>query len=142
MRNLSYLILSVLIVACSGSDSSDETNLDYLGTYKGDIEAYINGAYHSTVFNHSMSFVAIGSSNEVMIDGSLVITNTCTIVDESLTIPETIAVSTKQFYALEYGNGTFDGNQLQIEMHQDQISQSTNEILNSAIWTGILVKVD
>jgi hypothetical protein len=144
MKKLLYLFLTVFIVACSGEDNgAGNTNtLEYLGTYRGDIDVYINENYHSTLYSHSMTFVSIGSSNEVMIEGNLIITNTCVFNAAGFVIPETIAVSTPQFYALEYGEGVLSGNSLQIELHQDQVNNETNEISATATWLGTLSKVE
>ena len=141
MKKLLYLFLALFIVACGGDDDGNAP-LDYLGTYRGDVMAYINGEYHSTLNNHSMSFVSIGSSNEVMIDESLIITNTCEFDSSGFVIPSTEAVSSQTFYAIEYGNGTLNGNELQIEFHQDQYDNTTNLIVVSGYWTGILTKVE
>ena len=145
MKKLLYLLLTVLIVACSSNDDDGGGNtntLEYLGTYRGDIQAYLNETYHSTLYNHSMTFVSIGSSNEVMIEGNLIITNTCVFNAAGFVIPETIALSTPQFYALEYGEGVLSGNSLQIELHQDQVNNETNEISATATWLGTLSKVE
>ena len=56
-----------------------------------------------------MSFISIGSSNEVMIDGNLIITNTCQFDSSGFVIPSTQAVSTQTSYGLEYGSGTLNG---------------------------------
>ena len=144
MKKLLYLFLTVLIVGCSGEDNgAGNTNtLEYLGTYRGDIDVYINENYHSTLYSHSMTFVSIGSSNEVMIEGNLIITNTCVFNAAGFVIPETIAVSSPQFNVLEYGEGVLSGNSLQIELHQDQVNNETNQISGTGTWLGTLSKVE
>ena len=144
MKKLIYIFLTLLIVACSGEDGGggNTNTLEYLGTYRGDIDVYLNENYHSTLYSHSMTFVSIGSSNEVMIEGNLIITNTCVFNAAGFVIPETIAVSTPQFYALEYGEGVLSGNSLQIELHQDQVNNETNEISATGTWLGTLSKVE
>ncbi len=141
MKKLLYLFLAIIIISCGGDDDGNAP-LDYLGTYRGDVMAYINGDYHSTVNNHSMSFVSIGSSNEVMIDGNMIITNTCEFDSSGFVIPSTQAVSSQTFYAIEYGSGTLSGNELQIELHQDQYDSATNQLLATGYWTGTLTKVE
>lgn len=142
MKKLLYLFTAIIITSC-GSDDDRNDSLNYLGTYKGDVVTYLNGTYHQTLFNHSMTFVSIGSSNEVMIEGNLIITNTCQFNASGFTIPPTQAVSTQTFYALEYGTGILNGNELQIELHQDQYNSSTNTPNgNTGYWTGTLTKVD
>ena len=142
MKKLLYLFLTVLIVGCSGEDGGNANTLEYLGTYRGDIDAYLNGNYHSTLYSHSMTFVSIGSSNEVVIEGNLIITNTCIFNAAGFVIPETIAASSPQFNVLEYGEGVLSGNSLQIELHQDQVINETNEISGTGTWLGILSKVE
>ena len=144
MKKLIYLFLTVLIVACSGDDSGGgSTNtLEYLGTYRGDIQVYLNENYHSTLYNHLMTFISIGSSNDVMIEGNLIITNTCVFNANGFIIPETTAASSPQFNVLEYGEGVLIGNSLQIELHQDQVNNETNEISVTATWLGTLSKVE
>ena len=144
MKKLFYIFLTVLIVACSSDDGGggNTNTLEYLGTYRGDIDVYINENYHSTLYSHSMTFVSIGSSNEVVIEGNLIITNTCIFNTAGFVIPETIAASNQQFYVLEYGEGVLSGNSLQIELHQDQINNDTNEISGTWTWLGTLSKVE
>ena len=141
MRNLLCLFLAITIISC-GEDDDGNAPLDYLGTYRGDVIIYLNGDYHGTLNNHSMSFVSVGSSNEVMIDGNLIITSTCEFGSSGFVIPSTQAVSTQTFYALEYGSGTLTGNELQIELHQDQYDSTTNQLLTTGYWTGTLTKVE
>ena len=141
MKNLLYLFLAISIISCGGDDDGNAP-LDCLGTYRGDVVIYLNGDYHGTLNNHSMSFVSVGSSNEVMIDGNLIITNTCEFDSSGFVIPSTQAVSSQTFYAIEYGSGTLSGNELQIELHQDQYDSATNQLLATGYWTGTLTKVE
>jgi hypothetical protein len=144
MKNLLYLFLAVTMFACS-SDSSDtndnNSNLEYLGTYRGSIDIYINGSYHSTLNNHSMTFVSVDDTNEVLIQGNLIMTNYCDFNSNGFTIPETISATSQLFDVLEYGNGDLNGTTLQIELHQDQISNTTNEIIGTGTWLGTLTKI-
>ena len=75
------LLSALLIFACSSDDSSESddnnSNVEYLGTYRGSIDVYLNGSYHSTLNNHSMTFVSVDDTNEVLIQGNLIITNYC-----------------------------------------------------------------
>ena len=141
MKKLLCLILALSIISCSGDDDGNAP-IDYLGTYRGDVVTYLNGDYHGTLNNHSMSFVSVGSSNEVMIDGNLIMTNTCEFDSSGFVIPSTQAVSSQTFYAVEYGSGTLSGNELQIELHQDQYDSTTNQLLATGYWTGTLTKVE
>ena len=141
MKKLLYLFLAIIIISCGGDDDGNAP-LDYLGTYRGDVMTYLNGNYFQTLNNHSMSFVSIGSSNEVMIDGNMIITNTCEFDSSGFVIPSTQAVSSQTFYAIEYGSGTLSGNELQIELHQDQYDSATNQLLATGYWTGTLTKVE
>jgi hypothetical protein len=141
MKKLLCLILALSIISCSGDDDGNAP-IDYLGTYRGDVVIYLNGDYHGTLNNHSMSFVSVGSSNEVMIDGNLIMTNTCEFDSSGFVIPSTQAVSSQTFYAIEYGSGTLSGNELQIELHQDQYDSTTNQLLATGYWTGTLTKVE
>jgi|TARA_B110000208_G_scaffold186273_1_gene242586 hypothetical protein len=141
MKKIFYLFLAISILSCE-ADADGNTPLEYLGTYRGDVMVYINSNYHSTLFNHSITFVAIGNSNEVMIEGNLIMTNTCEFDTNGFNIPETKPATLNVFYVLEYGSGTLSGNNLQIELHQDQIDVNTNNILNTGYWTGNLTKVE
>ncbi|MBD45694.1 MAG: hypothetical protein CMC65_10870 [Flavobacteriaceae bacterium] len=140
-RKLLYLLLAITIISCGGDDDGNAP-LDYLGTYRGDVMTYVNGSYIQTLNNHSMSFISIGSSNEVMIDGNLIITNTCQFDSSGFVIPSTQAVSTQTSYVLEYGSGTLNGDELQIELHQDNYDATTNLLVVSGYWTGTLTKVE
>ena len=136
------LLLSVLLLfACSSNDGNND-DIDYLGTYRGDIQVSINDTYHSTLYNHSMTFVSVGNSSEVTIIGNLIITTTCDFDQNGFIISQTTSVSNDVFYALEYGSGTLNGDTLQIELHQDQINNSTNEVQATGTWTGSLTKIN
>lgn len=136
MKKLLFIFISpLLFISCGGDD-------DYLGTYQGDVDVFLNGDYHSTLNNHSMSFVPVGSNGEVLIEGNLIITNTCEFNSSGFVIPSTEAVSSQFFYAIEYGSGTLNGDELYIELHQDQFSTTTNVPLGSGYWTGTLTKIE
>ena len=140
------LLLSALFIfACSSDDSSDtndnNSNLEYLGTYRGSIDTYINGSYHSTLNNHSMTFVSVDDTNEVLIQGNLIMTNYCNFNSNGFIIPETISATSQLFDVIEYGNGNLNETTLEIELHQDQISNTTNEIIGTGTWLGTLNKV-
>ena len=141
MKKLLYLFFAIITLSCGGDDDGNAP-LNYLGTYRGDIVVNLNGNYHSTLYNHSMTFVSIGNDNEVMIDGNLIITNTCEFDSSGFVIPSTQAVSSQFFYALEYGSGTLSGNELLIELHQDQYLTGTNTLNGTGYWTGTLTKVE
>jgi len=141
MKKLLYLFLAITIISCGGDDDGNAP-LDYLGTYQGDVVIYLDGNYHGTIYNHSMTFVSIGNSNEVLIENSLITTSTCDFSSTGFVIPSTQAVSTQTFYALEYGSGTLNGDELQIELHQDQYDTATNTVYFTGYWTGTLTKVE
>tara|TARA_B110000967_G_C18812015_1_gene524134 strand:+ start:225 stop:656 length:432 start_codon:yes stop_codon:yes gene_type:complete len=142
MKNLLYLFLAVILFSCSSdSDDDNNSNIENLGTYRGSIDVYINGSYHATLNNHSMTFVSDDNTNEVLIQGNLIMTTYCNFNSNGFTIPETIAATTQMFDVIEYGSGDLNGTTLQIELHQDQISNTTNESIGTGTWLGTLTKI-
>jgi hypothetical protein len=138
------LLSALLIFACSSGGDSDNNeigNLEYLGTYRGNIDVFLNGTYHSTLNNHQMTFVSIQNSNQVNIIGNLIMTSNCTFDQNGFVISETIPVTTELFYALEYGSGILNGNSLEIELYQDQINSTTGNVQGTGFWTGTLEKI-
>jgi hypothetical protein len=138
------LLSALLIFACSSGGDSDNNeigNLEYLGTYMGNIDVFLNGTYHSTLNNHQMTFVSIQNSNQVNIIGNLIMTSNCTFDQNGFVISETIPVTTELFYALEYGSGILNGNSLEIELYQDQINSTTGNVQATGFWTGTLEKI-
>tara|TARA_B100001778_G_scaffold305488_1_gene284170 strand:+ start:1327 stop:1758 length:432 start_codon:yes stop_codon:yes gene_type:complete len=143
MKKLLFLS-ALLIFACSSGGDSDNNeigNLEYLGTYRGNIDVFLNGTYHSTLNDHQMTFVSIQNSNQVNIIGNLIMTSNCTFDQDGFVIPETIPVTTEFFYALEYGSGILNGNSLEIELYQDQINSTTGNVQGTGFWTGTLEKI-
>ena len=143
MKNILYLFLVLTIFACSSNESNDDnnSNIENLGTYRGNIDVYINGSYHATLNNHSMTFVSDDNTNEVLIQGNLIMTTYCNFNSNGFTIPETIAATSQMFDVIEYGSGDLNGTTLQIELHQDQISNTTNEAIGTGTWLGTLTKI-
>ena len=140
------LLFIPLVFACSNDDSVDDNssnNVSYLGTYIGDIDVFMpdQNTYHSTLYNHTMSFISIENSDNILIDGNLIMTNICTIEGNNLIISENIPVSNNSFYAVEYGSGLFNDDEIQIELHQDQYDINDN-LLATGTWTGTLIKID
>ena len=143
MKKLILLLFIPLVFTCSddSTDNNSSSSNSYLGTYIGDIDVFLQGQYHSTLYNHVMSFISIENSNNILIDGNLIMTNICTIEGNNLIISENTAASTSSFYVIEYGSGLFNGNELEIEFHQDQYNINGN-INATGTWIGSLTKSD
>ncbi len=143
MKKLILLLFIPLVFACSddSAENNSSSSDSYLGTYIGDIDVFLQGQYHSTLYNHAMSFISIENSNNILIDGNLILTNTCTIDGNNLIISENTAASTSTSYVIEYGSGLFNGNELEIEFHQDQYTINGN-IAVTGTWIGTLTKSD
>jgi len=142
MKKIILLLFIPIFFTCS-DDNNSSNSASYLGSYRGNIDVFMPDpdTYHSTLYNHTISFVSIDNSDEILIDGNLIITNVCTINGDNLIIEENIPVSTSSFYAVEYGTGTFNGDQLEIELRQYNYDNSGT--LNfSGTWIGTLTKMN
>lgn len=142
MKKVLVLFLSIVFFLNCTSSNTLSSISDLSGTYKGDISVYINNQYHSTLYNHSISFTKVASSNEYLLEGSLLIANTCSIENNLLSIQETTSASTTHFQVVEFANGNFREEQLEIEFYQNQVNPVTSEIGVSGKWIGTLRKVN
>ena len=67
MKKLILLLFIPLVFNCSddSTDNNSSSSNSYLGTYIGDIDVFLQGQYHSTLYNHAMSFISIENSNNI-----------------------------------------------------------------------------
>ena len=141
MKNLfKYLAILFFAVVGLGScnpDSPDALQPSYVGTYTGTCSVYINGAFHSTQ-TKTISLSSSSTSGHYLMATNIFQSTSCDISGTTLNIPNTTVGSTAFFDVVEYGTGSFSGNNLTIEFHQDQINSGS--VIATGEWVGTLVK--
>jgi hypothetical protein len=136
---LSILTLTLFVSACSKT-SDDIKVADLSGSYKGNINTYMNGTLSQTLNNHTIVLVPTTVVGQVTITNNVIISTSGKISGNTLTIPKSIVASNQSFSVSEYGTGTFSGNKLTIEFYQDQVSPN-GSISTVGKWTGVLTKL-
>ncbi len=141
MKNLfKYLVILFFSVVGLGScnpDSPETLQPSYVGTYTGTCSVYINGAFHSTQ-TKTISLSSPSTSGHYLMATNIFQSTSCDISGTTLNIPNTTVGSTALFDVVEYGIGSFSGNNLTIEFHQDQ--NSGGSTTTTGKWVGTLVK--
>ena len=147
MKKLFYKLLIVTIIF-SGCEKEEESNSNlnssiYSGTYIGDIDTYINGIFHSNVsktITLSELPYSINSFNNYLMDNNIFMSTTCEIYNGNLNIPNDTTAANSVYNVIEYGTGTFNGNNLTIEFNQDNTDINTGDIIGTGRWIGTLEK--
>lgn len=118
-------------------ETSETLQPSYVGTYTGICSVYINGVFHSTQ-TKTISLSSSSTSGHYLMATNIFQSTSCDISGTTLNIPNTTVGSTALFDVVEYGTGSFSGNNLTIDFHQDQIAGGNTTTTGE--WVGTLVK--
>lgn len=110
--SLCIMLFGMFLSSCKKSGAS---NMDYSGSYKGNINLYINGTLFTTLNSHTIVLTSTSTSGQVTLNNNVIQSTSASISGDTLTIPNTVVSSITNFKTIEYGNGTFSGNTLAIE---------------------------
>lgn len=137
IKYLAILSFAVVGLASCNPDSPETLQPSYVGTYTGTCSVYINGAFHSTQ-TKTISLSSSSTSGHYLMATNIFQSTSCDISGTTLNIPNSTVGSTSFFDVVEYGTGSFSGNNLTIEFHQDQITGGSTSATGE--WVGTLVK--
>lgn len=134
-----FAILFCVIVGLESCnpDSTETLQPSYVGTYTGTCSVYINGAFNSTQ-TKTISLSSSSTSGHYLMATNIFQATSCDISGTTLNIPNTTVGSNSFFDVVEYGTGSFSGNNLTIEFHQDQVTAGS--VTTTGKWVGTLVK--
>ena len=141
IRGIIFSFICFAVFSCS--KDSNQLNNDYSGTYKGTVIDSINGQYHSTLNNHSITLTRNSGSNNYTITNGLIMTSTAVISGSSFIISEVTAAQSPSFNVIEYANGNFSGTAnttLSVTFYQNQVSPTTNAVLTRAVRKCVFTK--
>jgi len=141
IRGIIFSFICFAVFSCS--KGSNQLNNDFSGTYKGTVIDSINGQYHSTLNNHSITLTRNSGSNNYTITNGLILTNTATILGASFTISRVTASQSASFNVVEYANGSFSGvgnSILNVTFYQNQVSPTTNAVLATSVRKCVFTK--
>jgi hypothetical protein len=134
------MILVLFIHACSKDENTDNQSLvNYEGTYIGNVSVYINNSFHSNQ-SKTITLTTTSTAGRFLMTNNIFMSTTCNISSSNLDIPIATTASSSSFNVVEYGTGTFSGNNLTIEFHQNQVNPTTNAIMGTGKWIGTLMK--
>lgn len=134
------IILVFFIHACSKDENTDnQSQVNYEGTYIGNVSVYINNNFHSTQ-SKTITLTTNSTAGHFLMTNNIFMSTTCNISSSNLDIPIATTAQSSSFNVVEYGTGTFTGNKLTIEFHQNQVNPTTNAIIGTGKWIGILMK--
>lgn len=134
------MILVLFIHACSKDENTDnQSAVNYEGTYIGNVSVYINNSFHSTQ-SKTITLTTTSTAGRFLMTNNIFMSTTCNISSSNLDIPIATTASSSSFNVVEFGTGTFSGNYLAIEFHQNQVNPNTNAIMGTGKWIGTLMK--
>lgn len=136
-KYLAVLFLAIVGLGSCSPDSPETLQPSYVGTYTGTCSVYINGAFHSTQ-TKTISLSSSSTAGHYLMATNIFQSTSCDISGTALNIPNAVVGSTSLFDVVEYGTGTFSGNNLIIEFHQDQITGGNTTTTGK--WVGTLVR--
>ena len=137
LKYLAILFFAVVGLGSCNPDSPETLQPSYVGTYTGTCSVYINGAFHSTQ-TKTISLSSSSTAGHYLMATNIFQSTSCDISGTALNIPNDTVGSTSFFDVVEYGTGSFSGNNLTIEFHQDQINSGS--VIATGEWVGTLVK--
>ena len=137
VKYLAILFFASVGLGSCNPDSPETLQPSYVGTYTGTCSVYINGAFHSTQ-TKTISLSSSSTSGHYLMATNIFQSTSCDISGTTLNIPNATVASTSFFDVVEYGTGSFSGNNLTIEFHQDQINSGS--VIATGEWVGTLVK--
>lgn len=127
-----------IIVSCKKDDNNKVSSVpsvsNVAGTYVGAVTTYINGSVSQVLPNHTMIITDIGNGKASITSGNLIITSIGNVSGNIFTIPNTVAASGQGFSIVEYGSAILNGNQLSIDLNQENSGGVIGQ------WTGVLTK--
>ena len=140
MKKIITLILGItLVYGCSTSSDGNQNLANYNGTYIGNVNVYINNNFHSTK-SKTITISTSSNSSVFLMANNIFMSTTCYINNNNLNIPRVTTATSQVFNVVEYGTGTFSGNNLTIEFNQEQINPSSQAVTGLGKWTGTLIK--
>jgi hypothetical protein len=143
MKKLLYTLLALTIIfsACEKEEESNSNSNSsiYSGTYIGDVDTYINGIFHSNV-SKTITLSELNTFNNYLMANNIFMSTTCEISNGNLNIQNDTTAGNSIYNIIEYGTGIFNGNNLTIELNQDNIDVNTGNIINTGRWIGTLEK--
>jgi hypothetical protein len=148
MRKICYLLCIFILTDCSKKSGVSPTansiinSTSYDGFYIGPITYIENGV---SVNNGTQFYITITNSDpkNMGIKNSLTNAQTAILSVNIFTISKHSYFQNpddESAYIVEYGSGTFNGNKLTIDFHQDVYLYSNNQLFDSAEFTGTLIK--
>ena len=140
MKKIFTLILGItLAYSCSTNSDNNQNVANYNGTYIGNVNVYLNNNFHSTQ-SKTIAISTSSNSGLFLMASNIFMSSTCNINNNNLNIPRATIASSQTFNVVEYGTGTFSGNNLTIEFNQEQVNPSNQAVTGKGKWTGTLVK--
>ena len=134
-----FFNLLIHFTSCSDDENTSNGNSNYVGTYVGNIDTYIDNVFHSNI-SKTITLSTLSNLNEFLMDNNIFMTTTCSIANNNLDIPSHTTAETATFSVIEFGTGIFNGNNLTIEFQQDNIDTNTGAINFTGKWVGTLTK--
>ena len=134
-----FFNLLIQFTSCNDDENTSNGNSNYVGTYVGNIDTYIDNVFHSNV-SKTITLSTLSNTNEFLMDNNIFMTTTCSITNNNLDIPSHTTAETATFSVIEFGTGIFNGNNLTIEFQQNNIDTNTGAINFTGKWVGTLTK--
>ncbi len=134
---LTIVTLSIF-VSCKKSSPDGQAQIDYSGTYKGEIKVYTNGTLSSTLTDYSMQFTQLGVM--MNISNNVFAANTGTINGSALTLNLRNVATSPTFNTIQTGTALFSAINVAIQFKEEEKDVNTNATLNTRTWVGTLNK--
>src|SRR5687768_11186154 len=133
MKQLLAACLMLLLFSCN-----KEKKADVYGDYTGSIDVYINNTKQTALSGHVLRIYPSTDQNSIMIGQNVFVTSIAEFTGNAFSIPRTTVGTGPDMNIVEYGAGTFSGNQLSIELYQELKTSGT--LRTTTKWHGTLYK--
>lgn len=135
-----WMILPFLFFLFGLSCKKEITNAaTFAGHYKGMLQKLVN-AQNSLYSFWEMQLEPSVTYNQLKIIPSPLVTSLLYLKGKDFTIDATVIGNNGTVEFVEYGSGTFTGNAVSFELHQDQRSLNDRTVMHAITWKGILYR--
>jgi hypothetical protein len=115
---------------------SKEKAPELFGSYKGNIEVYVNNAKQTVLPGYGVQINPSIDKNKITISHNVLFSATASLSGNQLSIPKATVGTGPDLAIMEYGTGTFANQQLRIEFVQEYVVNGT--VSSTTKWTGTL----
>jgi hypothetical protein len=135
------LVLGIMfLLSCKKNSEPDNgISINYSGNYKGNINIAVNGTATPGLTDYTITVDEAGNGFAIL-SNNVFNASTGTIAQTTLTLNKNFIAVSPTSNKVQYGTAVFTATSMTINFHEDEVETATNNVLNTKVWTGVLVK--